>query len=93
MLTHSDLHDKKIAYLDAVVAGIITLFAIFRDLSRGLQGNCTKIKSPPQRRQGNTKKSEETENNLYAFAFLCENFAFLASLRWVFRFDAIALPL
>ena len=32
MLTHSDLHDKKIAYLDAVVAGIITLFAIFRQV-------------------------------------------------------------
>ena len=45
-----------------------------------------------QRGQGNAKRSEETDNDLFSSAFLCENFAFLAALRWMFRFDAIALP-
>jgi hypothetical protein len=44
--------------------------------------------------KGNAKKSETNEEittGLFGSAFLCENFALFAPLRWTLKFDAIAL--
>jgi Cu(I)/Ag(I) efflux system protein CusF len=47
-----------------------------------------------QRGKGNAKKNEKGEGIttwLFGSAFLCESFALFAPLRWILKFDAIAL--